>query len=127
MAKVYYASEYDSCSGGFDATDSDGVTHWCYAFGPYENEDNYPCDHFVMHSACLLIAKCWLYENMKSIEDLYTALCVYDIRLLIGVLLPNRHYGAERFWEQFWVAKQGWEVCRNVAPHPSEILADSKF
>lgn len=53
-----------------------------------------------------------MFEEGKSTQDLYNALRVYeppglDFR---GVFLPNRHYGAEQFWEQFWEAKQGWEV-----------------
>lgn len=96
-----------------DATDAHGVTHWCYAFAKYENEDNYKGTHYVMHSACLLIVQRWMYEEEKSIQDLYNALCVYDEPGddFTGLYLPNRHYGAEDFWEQEWLAKQGWEVC----------------
>ena len=43
-----------------------------------ENEDYYPGNHFVMHSACLLIIKRWMYEEGKTIQDLYNALCVYE-------------------------------------------------
>ena len=108
-AKVYYASEFDACEGPFDATDRHGTTHWCYAFAKGENEGNYPGSSFVMHSACLQIAKRWMFEEGKTIQDLYTALSVYDEDLFRGVLLPNRHYGAESFWAQDWVATQGWE------------------
>ncbi|KAJ9612279.1 hypothetical protein H2200_003876 [Cladophialophora chaetospira] len=108
-AQVYYASEFDPCMGPFDATDVNGVSHWCYAFAKGENEDHYPGYHFVMHSACLLIAKCLMFEEGKSIQDLYNALCVYNPQDFIGVYLPNRHYGAEKFWQQDWVAEQGWE------------------
>ena len=101
--------------GDFDATDIHGVTHWCYAFMRGENEDGCPGNHFVMHSACLLIVRRWMYEEGKSTQDLYNALMVYENHDLnfdfSGVWLPNRHYGAEQFWEQFWVAKQRWEVC----------------
>ncbi len=97
--------------GPLDATDKNGVTHWCYPFAKYENEDQYPGNHFVMHSACLLIVKRWMFEEGKSTQDLYNALNVYPANDFIGVFLPNQHYGAEQFWEQFWIAKQRWEVC----------------
>ena len=110
-AQVYYASEFDACMGDFDATDIHGVTHSCYAFAKGENEDNYPGNHFVMHSACLLIVKRWIFEEGKSVQDFYDALSVYDAQDFRGVYLLNQHYGTQQFWEQDWVAKQGWEVC----------------
>ena len=63
-----------------------------------------------------------MYEEGKSTQDLYDVLCVYDEDLFRGVYLPNRHYGSERFWEQDWVAKQGWEVCTRF--NCSESIGD---
>ena len=86
------------------------MTHWTYVFARGENEGSDNTNHFVMHSACLLIAKRWMYEEGQTIESFYDSLCVYNANDFIGVRLPNQHYGAEQFWGQFWVAKQRWEV-----------------
>ena len=90
VAEVYYASDFDSCISVFDATDVNGVTHWCYAFARYENEGSYPGNHFVMHSACLLIIKRWMHEEEKSIQNLYdAALCIQFAELQRGVLTKS--------------------------------------
>ena len=113
-AEIYSSSEFDD-GGYFDVTDASGTEHWCYVFST-DAEEGYRTPHFVLHTACLTILQYALEDRhpdsaVHSLNDFYKALCGPENKLdAVCVSLKKGHYGAEQFWEQDWVAKQGWEV-----------------
>ncbi|KAK3045906.1 hypothetical protein LTR09_012560 [Extremus antarcticus] len=130
-AEIFDSSGFDD-GGYFDATDSSGETHWCYAYDRTA-EAGFMTYHFILHGECLSILECALatynFHYLKpSLDDFYDALCAVmetDGPGGVGLPLSNGHFGAAQFWDQDWEAKKGWEFIvanPNIVPDATHYI-----